>query len=320
MAVSEFHAQNKTFQKKLKGLLDLTRAHFAIVWPLLFCSGAMLAFGAYGGFSWLKLLHVGLIGLFGFEAGMVLNDILDHDIDHIELDEKMTNYWRPFKNRPIPSGIISFSGAVTVFALFLAITIGLIALLPFPNMLYVYGIMLYAYLVESFYNMRKRKQKVPLAQILGRTDLTVFPVAGYLCFGQWDINVLLFVLFLYPWALAHLATNDLLDYENDKAKDLKTITVLYGDKGNLLWIGLFTAVHILFLPVFIIIGGMSYIALAGFIVAAITLITAFILLVKDTINQKKRMLPLPLFHASLFIYTITISLDSVLLPSAILPI
>ncbi len=39
------------------------------------------------------------IGLFGFEAGMVLNDIIDHNIDKKDTEDTLTNYWRPFKER-----------------------------------------------------------------------------------------------------------------------------------------------------------------------------------------------------------------------------
>ena len=68
-------------KEKLKAYIDLTRAHFAPVWPLLFVSGLMLAFRNGGFFSWELLLLAIFIGLFGFEAGMVLNDIVDHNID-----------------------------------------------------------------------------------------------------------------------------------------------------------------------------------------------------------------------------------------------
>ena len=223
-------------KEKIKGYFDLTRIHFAIVWPLLFSAGAMLAFRNYGGFSWLKIIHVALIGLFGFEAGMVLNDILDRDIDHIEPDKKMTNYWRPFKERPIPAGIITIKEAIIVFIILVCTSITLIAFLPFPNMLYVYGIMLVAYSFEIFYNLKKRDQNFPYAQIFGRLDLTIFPLAGYLCYGYFDINLLWIVIFMYPWALAHLAANDIADIENDQAKNLKTITVLYGKNGTITWI------------------------------------------------------------------------------------
>ncbi|MFW9922887.1 MAG: UbiA family prenyltransferase [Candidatus Thorarchaeota archaeon] len=308
---------NIPFKEKVKAYLDLTRAHFAIVWPLLFCSGLMLAFRNYGGFSWSLIIRVFFIGLFGFEAGMVLNDILDRNVDQIEPDPTMTNYWRPFKQRPIPSGLISIKEALILFGIFILITIGLIATLPYPNFLYVYGVMIYAYSVESFYNIIKRNQNFPFAQLVGRTDLAVFPIAGYLCFGQFDTYILLFIVFLYPWALAHLATNDIIDFENDKVKDLKTIAVLYGNKGNLIWIYMTSLLHFVMTGIFLFYGGFSYIALGGFAFSLILILSANIVVSTQKTNQRK-LLSLPMFHASLLVYIIAIILDTVLLPSTAL--
>jgi len=300
----------KKIIEKTKGYLDLTRAHFAIVWPLLFCTGLMLAFRNNDTFDAWLLVKAAFIGLFGFEAGMVLNDILDYKIDNIEPDDGMTKYWRPFNTRPLPSGIISLNEAIIVFSIFLAVAIGLIATLPYPNLLYVYGIMIYAYLVESFYNLKKRKQKFPFAQLIGRTDLVVFPLAGYLCYGQLtDISIIMIALFLYPWALIHLGVNDLADYENDEAKQLKTVTVLYGIKGNTIWIAIFTLLHFCAIPGLYLMFNLSYVALGGLIIAACILLGANILiLVKKT--PKIGLKTLPMLHASLFIYTSTIIIDS----------
>lgn len=104
------------------------------------------------------------IGLFGFEAGMVLNDIIDHNIDKKDTEDTLTNYWRPFKERPIPSGKVSLREAILVFAVLAAIAAILILFVPYPNMIYIYIIMVYAYSMEVFYQMVKRKQKFPIAQ------------------------------------------------------------------------------------------------------------------------------------------------------------
>ena len=65
----------------LRAYIDLLRLQFSFAWPLLFCSGYLLATMTYGGFEWLMLAKVALIGFFGFEAGMVLNDYVDREID-----------------------------------------------------------------------------------------------------------------------------------------------------------------------------------------------------------------------------------------------
>ncbi|MFX0048557.1 MAG: UbiA family prenyltransferase, partial [Candidatus Hermodarchaeota archaeon] len=138
-------------KEKVKAYIDLTRAHFAPVWPMLFVSGLMLAFRNQGFFSWDLLILAIFIGLFGFEAGMVLNDIVDHNIDKKDTEDTLTNYWRPFKERPIPTGKISFKEAILVFFVLVAITVILILFVPYPNLIYIYIIMVYAYSMEIFY-------------------------------------------------------------------------------------------------------------------------------------------------------------------------
>jgi 4-hydroxybenzoate polyprenyltransferase len=233
----------------------------------------MLAFRDYNYFSWSLFIRVFIIGLFGFEAGMVLNDIVDRNTDKLAVDNKFTNYWRPFNERPMSSGIISTKAALVLFFSFVAISVIFIATLPFPNNLYVYIIMIYAYSMEIFYQLKKRNQKFPFAQLFGRTDFLLFPVAGYLCYGNFSFTILLYMIFFYPWALAHLGVNDLADYDNDQAKNIKTITVLYGVKGNATWILVFTLIHLAVAPFFVLLE-MGLIALIGFTVGFIILIIA----------------------------------------------
>jgi 4-hydroxybenzoate polyprenyltransferase len=294
---------------KIEAYLDLTRAHFAPVWPLLFISGLLIAFREYNYFSLSLLIVVFFIGLFGFEAGMVLNDIIDRKIDKLATDNAFTKYWRPFKKRPLTDDIISFQEAIIIFLIFISITVVLIAFLPFPNNFYLYIIMIYAYSVEIFYQKKKENQKFPIAQLIGRTDLTFFPVAGYLCYGNLSFTIILLMLFLYPWAQAHLGVNDLGDYENDKAKNLKTITTLYGIKGNIKWIAYFTLIQIASATLLLILK-LGFIALIGFSLSFFLLITANIsLFKKQTQNIAIKMLPR--YHASLLIYILSIIFNSI---------
>jgi len=298
-------------KEKIKAYIDLTRAHFAPVWPLLFVSGLMLAFRNEGVFSWELLILAIFIGLFGFEAGMVLNDIVDHNIDKKDTEDTLTNYWRPFKERPIPSGKVSLREAILVFVVLVAITVILILFVPYPNLIYIFIIMVYTYSMEVFYQMVKRKQKFPIAQILGRTDLLLFPIAGYLLFGQFNITIVYYLLFMYPWALAHLGANDLVDIENDQAKELKTITGLYGVKGNKIWVHSFSAIQIVTSAIFVLFD-LGVVAIFGFAVSWILIVFANIIIARGT-EAKSWLKALPMFHASLLVYILSIIIQSSLL-------
>lgn len=69
-------------------------------------------------------------------------------------------------------------------------------------------------------------------------------------------------LFFSPWALAHLAVNDIADIANDRARGMATIPALYGMEGAATWVIGFAAVHALtaLAPGF----ALGWIAFAGF--------------------------------------------------------
>jgi len=294
----------------LKSYIDLTRAHFMFAWPLIFCSGLFLGFQNYGGFSWMLVIKAILIGLFGFEGGMILNDYVDRDVDKNDVEyDKLTYYWRPYKSRPLPFGDITSKNAFRLFLLFFIITVSLILTLPYPNSLYVLLIYLYCYFMEYFYQMKKRNQKFPFAQVLGRTDFAIFPVAGYLCVGAPDKTALLFFLFFYPLALSHLGLNDLIDVKNDIVRKMNTITVLYGIKGTVKWIIAFNLIH--FITAVLFLSTLSKATFYGFLIPFILLFIATYLLIKDQ-SQKTGLKVLPFYHLSMALYSISMIIGSIL--------
>ncbi|MDI9394116.1 MAG: prenyltransferase [Euryarchaeota archaeon] len=293
-------------KETLKAYIDLTRAHFLPAWPLFFCSGLVLAFTNYGGFSWALIIKAALIGLLGFEAGLVLNDYVDRNRDRFDVENTLTGYWRLFKERPIPSGKISSKKAFWLFLLLAGITSALIFTLPYPNSLYVFAIMLYSYGIETFYQVKKRNQNFPIAQLLGRTDLTLFPAAGYLCYGQPDMTMLLYMIFLYPWTMAHLGLNDFIDLKNDRARGMNSIAVLYGAKGSMYWVTGFTLLH--FFAAIFFLKELGTIALYGFFTAFVLLAGSNLYLWKEKTTSAGLKILL-VYHGTFVIYAVSIILD-----------
>jgi 4-hydroxybenzoate polyprenyltransferase len=291
----------------LKAYVDLTRVHFALAWPLLFCSGLVLAFQNYGGFSWSLTIRAALIGLFGFTAGIVLNDYVDRELDTKDVEfNRLTRYWRPFGMRPIPAGLLSPRHVLLVFLFLVALTTALIATLPLPHSLYVFALMVISFGLEIFYQVRKRNQRFPLSQLVGRLDFALFPVAGYLCHGHPDRTGLFYFLLFYPWVIAHLGVNDLVDIKNDRARDMNTVTFLYGLDGTVWWILLWTILHLLLSPLFL--RELGSIALGGFLVGFILLSLANYKMLRDR-NSRAGLIALPLYHASMLAYAVSIILD-----------
>jgi 4-hydroxybenzoate polyprenyltransferase len=313
----DFHVSKRVSARKthitamnaiLRAYIDLTRLQFSFAWPLLFCSGYLLATTVYGNFAWGDLIRVALIGFFGFEAGLVLNDYVDRKYDKKDIEsDKLTRYWRIFGKRPIAEGLISPGQALGIFLLFAAITVCLIAILPYPHSLMVILVMVYCYTMEIFYQMEKRQpQKFPFAQILGRTDFALFPVAGYLCLGNPDLNAFLYFVFFYPFALAHLGANDLIDVANDRARGLSTIPIVYDLPRTAYWIAGFTIIHGMMASVFMTRLGMT--GRFGIIAGLCLLIIAnIVILTKKTPDATLKVLPL--FHIAMILYAVSIALS-----------
>jgi 4-hydroxybenzoate polyprenyltransferase len=296
-------------KEQIKSFIDLTRIQFGFAWPLLFCSGLFLAFQNYGGFDVILLLKAILIGFFGFEAGFILNDYIDRDYDKKDVEEKLTFYWRLFKKRPLASGAIKPKTALLLFFLFVGITLVVIASLPYPHSLYVFIVMMYCYCVEVFYQLKKRKEKYPIAQLLGRTDFALFPVAGYLVAGQPDRIALLYFLFFYPFAMAHLGTNDLIDIKNDVARKMKSVTVLFGENGTARWILYFTCLHVVTAVIFAYFIGLR--VLLGLGLGFLLLFVANYMITKHK-TPAATLKVLPMFHVTMIIYSVSLIVFSLL--------
>lgn len=293
----------------LRAYIDLLRLQFSFAWPLLFASGYLLATSIYGGFSWTVLVQVALIGFFGFEAGMVLNDYVDRNYDKFDIERnKLTKYWRVFGTRPIAEGLISPHQVRSLLVILVLITSVLILLLPFPHSYYLLLVMVLCYTCETFYQLKKRHEKFPVAQLIGRIDFALFPVAGYLCAGFPDLTALLYFVFFYPFAMAHLGANDLIDVVNDRARGLHTITTLYGESNTAYWILGFSAVH--FVMAFLFMTKLGWIARSGLAVGIILLIIANGFIMKNR-TPDATLKVLPLFHVTMLIYAGSIALDAV---------
>ncbi|MDD1692289.1 MAG: UbiA family prenyltransferase [Methanoregula sp.] len=295
----------------IRAYIDLTRLQFFFAWPLLFCSGYLLATSVYGNFTWFDLARVCLIGFFGFEAGLILNDYIDREYDKKDIEsDKLTKYWRIYRTRPIAAGLISPNRALGLFLVFAAITTALVATLPYPHSLIVLLIMVYSYTIEIFYQIEKRQpQQFPFAQLIGRTDFALFPVAGYLCLGNPDLNAFLYFVFFYPFALAHLGVNDLVDVTNDRARGMSTIPILYDIPRTTCWIAGFTIIHAMM--AFLFMTRLGWIGRAGLVTGLILLMAANGVIVKNR-TPEAGLKVLPLFHVTMILYAGAIALDSVM--------
>lgn len=294
----------------LKAYIDLTRLHFGPVWPLLFCSGAMLGYAATGTFSWTGIWHLALIGFLGGTGGIVLNDVVDRDIDRRDIEhDKLTRYWRPFGNRPLVQGTVRPAGALVVVLLCAGAALGLISRLPYPNSIYVAGGLVYCYVMEVFYQVKKRRQRFPFAQLLGRTDFALFPAAGYIAVAGPALPALAHMLFFYPLTQVHLAVNDLADIRNDEARGMESVPLLYGTAGTAWWIVGFSAVHMLLAP---LLAAQLYTTARFWLALPLAILALAAGRIMRRPTPLRALRTLPLIHVTIALEAIVVIVDSAL--------
>ncbi|HNQ34383.1 MAG TPA: UbiA family prenyltransferase, partial [Methanoculleus sp.] len=110
-------------------------------------------------------------------------------------------------------------------------------------------------------------------------------------------------LFFYPWALAHLAANDIADVANDRARGMATIPVLYGMRGAAAWVAGCAAAHAVTAVAFGL--ALGPVALAGFLAGLALLAGAACLILRGK-SPAAAMQALPLIHATLIVYAVAI--------------
>lgn len=106
--------------------------------------------------------------------------------------------------------------------------------------------------------------------------------------------------------MAHLGLNDLIDLKNDRARGMKSITVLYGIKGTKYWITGFVLLHLLTATLFL--KDLGVIAHYGFLAGFVLLAGSNLYLLKEK-SPGVGMKILPLFHVTLALYAISIIID-----------
>lgn len=106
--------------------------------------------------------------------------------------------------------------------------------------------------------------------------------------------------------MVHLGLNDFIDLKNDRARGMKSITVLYGEKGTMYWITGFTVLY--FLAAVFFFRELGDVTFYGFLAGFVLLAGANLYMWKEK-NPGAGMKILPVYHGTLVIYAVSIILD-----------
>lgn len=197
---------------KLKGFLRLIR-------PL---NCLMMGFAVIVGASLVSPVNYTINLLWGFTtsfaltaASMAINDYIDREIDAIN---------EP--NRPIPQGDVSPKEAL-ISSLLLTI-IGFIAAFE-ANLPYTLIVATIAYIISIIYIIKGKRTGLPGNLMVSTTVVIPFIYGGFIV-GNVETSLILFATIAFLSNTGREITKGIVDVEGDRAHNIRTISVTYGEK------------------------------------------------------------------------------------------
>lgn len=197
--------------EKLRGLLQLMRPLNCLMMGFAVIVGASLV----STLSFTVNLVLGFVTSFALTAAsMVINDFYDREIDAIN---------EP--NRPIPRGDVSPKEAL-FFALALSI-LGLAAAFETNTASLLVAVL--AWIISITYITEGKRTGLPGNFLVSATVVIPF-IYGGLAVGQIEASTLLFVAIVFLSNTGREVTKGIVDVEGDRAHNIKTIAVRYGER------------------------------------------------------------------------------------------
>jgi geranylgeranylglycerol-phosphate geranylgeranyltransferase len=182
--------------------------------------GAVLANQRISSASWPNLFYAFVTGFMLTAASMAINDYYDREIDTVNEPK-----------RPIPSGLIKPKEAL-VFALILTIIGFAAAYLTsiLARALFCFAIAIIAWIIFVTYTTIGKRSGL-LGNFLVSTCVAIpFIYGSYTVAAMLESNVLIFASMVFLSDTGREITKGIADVKGDKAQNVKTLAVRYGEK------------------------------------------------------------------------------------------
>jgi geranylgeranylglycerol-phosphate geranylgeranyltransferase len=183
---------------------------------------------------WLNLTYSFVTGFALTAEAMIINDYYDREIDAIN---------EP--GRPIPSGLVyPHEALVLAFAL---TVIGLTAAyLAYPSSL---AIAIFAWIVFVIYTTIGKRSGLPGNFLVSICVAIPFIFGSYTAVGSIEPNVMIVSIIAFLSNTGREITKGIVDVEGDRAKNIRTVAVRYGEKAAAVVAVLFLLSAILLSPI-----------------------------------------------------------------------
>ncbi len=201
---------------KLRGFVRLMRPVNCVIMGFAVFVGVVLAGQNLSEIAWLDVVFGFLTGFMLCAAAMAVNDYYDRGIDAIN---------EP--SRPIPSGLVSPTEAL-----------GLVAVLSVIGFVFAFLVSVLCFVVASVswiiviaYVTVGKRSGLPGNFLVSACVATPFVYGSILAVGFVVLNVWLFVLMAFLANTGREITKGIVDVEGDRAENVRTLAVRYGEKA-----------------------------------------------------------------------------------------
>jgi len=258
---------------KVSGLVRLMRPINCAMMGFAVFVGAVLANPQLYSVNWLNILYGFVTGFTLTAASMTINDYYDRAIDAIN---------EP--SRPIPSGSVSAREALAFVFVFSAI--GFVFAYLTSVLCLMVAIISWA-VVVTYVTVGKRSG-LPGNFLVSTCVAIPFIYGSILALSQVTSSVLLFAIMAFLSNTGREITKGIVDVKGDKAEDIKTLAVRYGERNAAVVAAVFYVSAVSLTPLPWILSLVSFWFIPLVLVTDIGLVASSALLLKDYSRESAR--------------------------------
>lgn len=259
------------------GYIRLMRPINCLMMGFAVIVGAALASPQFSNVLWLNLFYGFVTGFMLTAASMTINDYYDREIDAINEPR-----------RPIPSGLIK-PKEVLAFA-FVLTALGFAAALAnaYLTNIFCFLTAMIAWLVFVTYTTVGKRSGLPGNFLVSICVSIPFIYGNYTVAGAIKQNVLIFASMVFLSNTGREITKGIVDVKGDKAQNVKTLAVRYGEKTAAVAAAFFYISAVLLSPIPWILNSVSFWFIPLVAITDFGLVASSLLILRDYSRENAR--------------------------------
>jgi geranylgeranylglycerol-phosphate geranylgeranyltransferase len=258
---------------RVSGLVRLMRPVNCVMMGVAVIVGAVLANSQVQSVGWLNVLCGFITGFLLTAASMTINDYYDRAIDAIN---------EP--SRPIPSGSVSVKEAL-VFVFVLSIIGFVFAFLSSDLCL---AVAVLSWIIVVIYVTVGKRSGLPGNFLVSACVAIPFVYGSLTVMDQVQLNVVLFASIAFLSNTGREITKGIVDVKGDKAQDVKTLAVRYGERNAAIVSVLFYIFAVSLTPIPWVLGLVSFWFVPFVLVTDVGFVVSSLLLLRDYSRENAR--------------------------------